>query len=104
VGAESADTGACLESLEELAHRVARDSAAAAAGEQRLLVAVIAFAVVGDVRVERFEGLDGKVDVAWVDRFRRRGSDVQAPLAEIGQPRTTTPCRCYVSDWEATRE
>jgi hypothetical protein len=36
-------------------------------GEQRLLETVIALAVIGDVRVERFEGLDGKVDVAWMD-------------------------------------
>jgi hypothetical protein len=83
VGAESADAGARLKSFEELAHRVAGEGAATTVGEQRLLVPIIAPAVVGDVRVERCEGLDGKVDVAWMDCLSRRGSDVQAPLAEV---------------------
>ena len=81
VSAEPADPGARLESFEELANRVAGEGAAAAVGEQRFVCAIVALAVVGDIRVERFEGLKRKVDVAWVDRFGRRGTDVQTPLA-----------------------
>ncbi len=83
VGAEPADPGSCLKTFEELADRVAREGPAAAVSEQCILGLIVALAIVGDVRVERFEGLEGKVDVACVDRFGRRGSDVQAPLTEV---------------------